>query len=118
MTVSRFVHIIVSFAYSIAQIVQGLFFHPYQTMQSLVRDKVFFGLTFLPSLVWICAKLAWSLVIVPVVRLVFSCSVSGFWGCQLIPFMTHWLLYFCTLWQVVLVYLLLRFSYAFAKRRA
>lgn len=109
-------HIAASFVYSILQITQGLFFHPYQTMQSLVRDTVFFWLTFLPAAVWVFAELAWSGVIVPVVRLVFSCSQTGFWGCELIPFVARWLFYFCALWQLVLLYLFVRFLYAFSKK--
>jgi hypothetical protein len=105
-----------SLVYSLFQIAQGLFFHPYQTMQSLVREKVFFALTFLPVLVWVFARAAWGLIIVPLVRLMFSCSASNFVGCDFIPFFTHWLLYFCILWQVMLVYLLVRFGYAFSKK--
>jgi hypothetical protein len=116
MTVSRLMSVVLSVVYSLAQIAQGLLVHPYRTMQSLVRERVFFVLTFLPVLVWVFAKLLWSLVIVPVVRLVFSCSASGFVGCEFIPFLTNWLLYFCILWQMMLVYLLVRFEYAFSEK--
>lgn len=112
----RLANIVGSLIYSVTQIAQGLLLHPYQTMQSLVRDKVFFWLTFLPAGIWIIARLSWGWVIVPVVRLVFSCAQSGFWGCGLIPFFTHWLWYFCWLWQLVLIYLFVRFSYAFSRK--
>ncbi len=105
-----------SFFYSIGQIAQGLFFHPYQTMQSLVREKVFFWLALLPAMIWLVAQTAWGLLIVPVVRLVFSCSATGFVGCQLIPLLGNWLFYFCLLWQLVLLYLFARFGYAFYTR--
>ena len=117
MTGKRLIHIIASVTYSIAQISQGLFFHPYQTMQSLLREKVFFWLTLLPTAIWIFARLIWGLVIVPLVRSVFSCSQTGFWGCELLPFFTRWLFYFCLLWQLVLLYLFVRFIYAFAQGR-
>lgn len=117
MNAERFAHIAGSTAYSLAQVAQGLFFHPYQTVQSLVRDRVFFALIFLPSVVWVFAKVVWGFVIVPLVRLAFSCSTSEFAGCDFIPFLTNWLLYFCALWQVMLVYLFVRFSYAFSREK-
>jgi len=117
MMLRQLMHIVSSVAYSVAQISQGLFFHPYQTMQSLLREKVFFWLTLLPMGIWVVARLVWGLMIVPLVRLVFSCSATNFWGCQLIPFFTHWLWYFCVLWQLVLLYLFVRFIYAFAQGR-
>jgi hypothetical protein len=116
MTSGKLINILASFTYSILQIAQGLLFHPYQTMQSLVREQVFFWLTLLPSAIWLIAQAAWRLAIVPVVQLVFSCSQTGFWGCDLIPFFTHWLFYFCLLWQLVLLYLFARFVYAFARK--
>jgi hypothetical protein len=111
----RSLHIIASVFYSIGQITQGLFFHPYQTMQLLVREKVFSWLVFLPVGVWVIARLVWGLLIVPLVSLIFSCSQTGFIGCEFIPFVARWLFYFCALWQLVLLYLLVRFIYAFSK---
>jgi len=116
MKTSQLNHAIGSFLYAIAQITQGLFFHPYQTMQSLVRERVFFWLAFLPMAVWLLAQAAWTWVLVPVVQLIFSCSATGFVGCELIPFFARWLWYFCLLWQLVLLYLFVRFSYAFGNR--
>lgn len=101
-----------SFLYSIAQITQGLFFHPYQTVQSLVREKVFFWLIFLPTMVWLIAHSLWLLVIVPLVSLMFSCTSLALPVCSLIPFLANWLFSFCLLWQLVLLYLFLRFGYA------
>lgn len=43
----KMIHI-TSFLYAIAQITGGLLLHPYQTMQSLTREKVFAWMTFLP----------------------------------------------------------------------
>ncbi|MFH2118386.1 MAG: hypothetical protein ABII10_01470 [Candidatus Paceibacterota bacterium] len=118
MTYQRFFQITTSLLYSVGQITQGLFLHPYQTMQLLVREKVFFWLSFLPTGVWVVARLFWGLVMVPLVRLVFSCNQTGFTGCSFIPFFARWLLYFCVLWQLVLLYLLVRFSYAFFKKKS
>ena len=118
MTHRRSLHIATSLLYSIGQITQGLFLHPYQTMQLLVREKVFFWLTFLPMGVWVVARLFWGLIIVPLVRLTFSCSQTGFMGCDLISFFSRWLFYFCILWQLILLYLFVRFSYAFFKKNS
>src|SRR3989304_557610 len=109
MMLRQLMHIVSSVAYSVAQISQGLFFHPYQTMQSLLREKVFFWLTLLPTAIWIFVRLIWGLVIVPVVRLVFSCSQTGFWGCELLPFFTRWLFYFYLLTKLVVLYWRVRF---------
>ncbi len=102
-----------SVIYALGQIALGLLLHPYQTVQSLVRDKVFFWMAALPLLVSIIIKFVWSFIFVPLVRLVFSCAVTPFWGCELIPFFAQWLLYFCLYWQIMVAYLFIRFSLAF-----
>jgi len=102
-----------SFLYACGKITLGLLLHPYQTMQSLVQERVFLWLTLLPSAVFILAKVVWLLVLVPVVRFAFSCSTSGFFGCELIPFLANWLVLFCFYWQILLLYLALRFLLAF-----
>lgn len=102
-----------SVMYALGQIALGLLLHPYQTVQSLVRDKVFFWMAALPLLVSIIVKIVWSFVLVPLVRLVFSCAMTSFWGCELIPFFAQWLLFFCLYWQILVAYLFVRFSLAF-----
>jgi len=106
-----------SVIYSLGQITLGLLLHPYQTMQSLVRDKVFIWMSFLPVAVYILAKLVWYYLIVPTVRFVFSCQSSGFFGCDLIPFFANWLVLFCVYWQVLLLYLLIRFLLTFELKK-
>lgn len=110
----RLLDITASFLYSIGQITLGLLLHPYQTMQSLVQDKVFIWMTLLPAAVYVIAKVLWFFLIVPVVRFAFSCSSSSFFGCSLIPFFANWLVLFCVYWQVLLVYLLVRFFLIFS----
>lgn len=105
--------VLASFFYSMGQITLGLLLHPYQTMQSLVEDKVFVWMTFLPAGVYVLAKVVWHFLIVPLVRYAFSCSTSNFLGCDLIPFVANWLVLFCVFWQILLVYLLLRFFLIF-----
>ncbi|PIY80954.1 MAG: hypothetical protein COY80_00080 [Candidatus Pacebacteria bacterium CG_4_10_14_0_8_um_filter_42_14] len=102
-----------SFLYALGKITLGLLLHPYQTMQSLIRERAFIWMALLPSAVFVGAKIIWFFVLVPMVRFAFSCSVSSFFGCELIPFFANWLVLFCIYWQVMLLYLLLRFSLAF-----
>lgn len=103
-----------SFVYSIAQITGGLLLHPYQTMQSLTRERVFIWMAFLPTAVFVLAKVVWFFILVPGVRFIFSCSESNFFGCDLIPFFANWLVLFCVYWQILLLYLLIRFLIAFS----
>jgi hypothetical protein len=101
---------VLSVGYALGQITLGLLLHPYQTMQSLVRDKVFVWMTLLPFWVLAVVTIAWRWVVVPTVRMVFSCQVSYFSGCDLLPFISNWLTFFCIYWQCILLYLLFRFS--------
>ena len=105
-----------SFIYSVAQITLGLLLHPYQTMQSLVREKVFVWMSLLPTLVLAIVTIGWRFAIVPVVRLVFSCQATGFVGCEFLPFVSNSLTFFCIYWQILLLYLLFRFDWVFEKR--
>ncbi|PIY79625.1 MAG: hypothetical protein COY81_01685 [Candidatus Pacebacteria bacterium CG_4_10_14_0_8_um_filter_43_12] len=105
--------VVVSFVYSLGQITLGLLLHPYQTMQSLVADKIFIWMTLLPVGVYVITKILWLFLIVPTVRFVFSCSKTSFVGCDLIPFFANWLVLFCIYWQILLIYLLLRFFFVF-----
>ena len=106
-------HFTISFVYACSKITVGLLLHPYQTMQSLVREHVFLWLALLPTAVFVLAKAVWFFVLVPIVRYIFSCSTSGFFGCDLISFIANWLVLFCVYWQILLLYLTLRFAIAF-----
>ncbi|MBP7768525.1 hypothetical protein KA082_01695 [Candidatus Woesebacteria bacterium] len=106
---------ILSFVYALFQITEGMLLHPYQTVQSLAREKVFSWMIFLPAVVYVLAKIIWFYILVPTVRYVFSCHTTSFWGCDLIPFFADWLVFFCLYWQVLLLYLLIRFWIAFDK---
>jgi len=124
-----------SFVYSAAQITQGLLVHPYQTMQSLVREKVFVWMTLLPTFVLGIVTVFWRGLMVPVVQLIFSCeggstgwlgwvvreifqkpewlSMSAAGSCQALPFISYWMVFFCLYWQIMLIYLLFRFRMIF-----
>ena len=95
--------IVESLIYALGQIVLGLFLHPYQSMQNLVRDKVFVPLMFLPTLLaTICYLLfAWWLLDLfydgsIVFRLIYRSSF-----------------FFFLYWQILLIYLFWRFKRAF-----
>ncbi len=105
----------VAFIYSLGQITLGLLLHPYQTMQSLVRDKVFIWMALLPTGVLALVTVLWRFAVVPLVRLFFSCQSSNFGGCEWLPFISNWLTFFCIYWQILLMYLLFRFGWVFRK---
>jgi hypothetical protein len=101
---------ILSMLYSLGQITLGLLLHPYQTMQSLVRERVFVFMTLLPTAVLAFSTVLWKALVVPVVSLLFSCDQLGLVGCSWLSFISNWLAFFCIFWQVLLLYLLFRFS--------
>lgn len=103
-------NIFLSFIYAIGQITLGLVLHPYQTMQSLVEEKVFVWLTLLPMGLLAILTVLWRFIIVPVVQTVFSCQASGFVLCNFVTFLSNWITFFCLYWQVMLFYLLFRFK--------
>lgn len=105
-----------SFLYSCGQIGLGLLVHPYQTMQSLVEEKVFVWMSLLPMGVLAAVTITWRYIIVPMVGMVFSCQQTGFIGCQLLPFLSNWITFFIVYWQVLLVYLLFRFWLVWSRK--
>lgn len=104
---------LLSVGYSIGQIGLGLLVHPYQTMQSLVRDRVFVWMSLVPSVVLAVVTVGWRWGLVPAVRLVFSCQTTPLLACNWLPFVSNWLTFFCVYWQIMLLYLLFRFRWAF-----
>ncbi len=104
-----------SFCYSIFQIAQGLLFHPYQTMQSLVREKVFVWMTFLPGVLYLLALLFWRFGL-RVLLIIFLPGIFklGFLA-VVFSLLAKWIHLFCWLWQIMLIYLLFRFYKAWRK---
>lgn len=98
-----------STAYAVGQVTLGLLLHPYQTMQSLMEQRVLLPLVLLPSGVLAIVTLVWKVVVVPLVRTVFSCQ-SAPNACAGLPFLSDWITFFCLYWQVMLLYLVLRFA--------
>lgn len=79
----------------------GLFLHPYQTMQYLVEEKVFIWLAFIPVPLYLLAAMIWW---VSLKVFYMSFAYIGLWAFSLI-----WITLFFTFWQVLLLYLLIRF---------
>ena len=90
-----------SIFYALGQISQGLLLHPYQTMQSLVRDKIFIWMSFLPVAILVLVTFFWRYILLPIV------SIS------LPVFLVYWFIFFCFYWQCLLLYLLVRFFIGF-----
>lgn len=108
--------LVLSTTYSLGQISVGLVLHPYQTMQALVREKIFVWMSLLPSLLLMVTTVLWKIVIVPLVRFVFSCSQSVVINCDWLSFISNVISFYCIYWQLLLFYLLIRFSSAYRKK--
>lgn len=92
--------IIESFVYSAGQIVLGLLLHPYRTMQLIVKGKVFTPFVFLPLLTVVLIFLGG--------RIDF---LMNFYQSNVIfSILVKTILIFSVLWQIILGYLLIRFS--------
>jgi hypothetical protein len=111
MTQRRLTTFFASALYAVGQVTLGLLLHPYQTMQSLMEQRVLLPLVLLPSGVLAVVTLVWKVVTVPLVRLVFSCQ-SAPNACVGLSFLSDWITFFCVYWQIMLLYLVLRFSLA------
>ena len=99
---------ILSTTYSIGQASLGLLLHPYQTMQDLVESGVFIWLSLLPFGLWMVGGGLWMVGN----RLFFqTLPFIGLWIFALL-----WFSLFLLLWQILLLYLLVRFWQAFSIR--
>jgi hypothetical protein len=98
-----------SIFYSLGQITLGFLFHPYQTMQMVIEDRVYSWMAVLPVGALLGVILIWRRIIVPFVRLFFSCGQSSFALCGVLPFLSHFVILYSLLWQILLLYLAIRF---------
>lgn len=101
--------VISSFLYAIGQITLGLLVHPYQTMQSLVKERVFVWMAAMPLYLLAVITVAWRFLVVPTVQLLFSCSTEYYLACDMLSLVSNTIIFFCWYWQVLLLYLLVRF---------
>jgi len=103
---------IISLFYSFGQVALGLLLHPYVTMQSLVKKKVFVWMSATPLFILAGTTISWKFLFVPVVQVVFSCSTTYYFACDVLSFISNTIVFFCWYWQVLLLYLLVRFRLA------
>lgn len=101
-----------SFFYSLFQISQGLLLHPYQTMQSLVREQVFIWMSFLPSIFLVGLTLIWRYILFIILKFFISHIFLIAPLVSAVKFFGNCLIFFCLYWQIVLGYLLFRFREA------
>ncbi len=101
--------------YAVARVSAGLLLHPYLTMQSLVKDSSLIWLTVTPTVMLALTTILWRAIIVPVVGLLFPCASLPNFACDILPFIGNIVAFFCVYWQVILFYLLYRFSNVFRK---
>ena len=103
-----FLGVLAALIYAGGQIFLGLLLHPYRSMQLIVRGKVFLPLAFSPLIFMLLLALL--------------TKTTGFWSLYttvfLFRFLFSLLFFFCFYWQLMLVYLLLRFTRVFWRTRA
>ena len=107
--------LIKSFCYATARFSLGLLIHPYQTMQLLVKQKMFVWIAMLPTILLSASFLlsrAWTVIFS---KMAFSLTPVLFNLPELYSFVSTWLTVFCLYWQLMLLYLLLRFNLAMAR---
>ncbi|MBD3250618.1 MAG: hypothetical protein GF381_03560 [Candidatus Pacebacteria bacterium] len=105
---------VLSFTYAVGRFTLGLLIHPYQTMQLIVEQKVFVWLALTPTFFLAITTVIWRLVVglgLPLSYLFFSGFDQISMGLSpWLSFVSLWLVWFCVYWQVLLLYLLFRFS--------
>ncbi len=109
---------LVSFFYALLRFAAGLLVHPYQTMQLLTEEVIFVWLAFLPTLILGFLTLIWKMTLEPVTRVIGLLISNGMQAGLLgegvwFSFVVTWVVVFCLYWQLLLFYLLLRFTSAF-----
>jgi hypothetical protein len=109
----KYRHAAISSTYAVGQIGLGLLLHPYQTLQSVVQEKVFGWMTIFPSVVLAVLVVLWRVALLPFLEVVFECQPSYPFACEFVVFLSQWVTFFCIYWQVLLLYLYFRFSTAF-----
>lgn len=90
------------FGYHVGGVLLGFLVHPYKTVQDMVRKRIPTPILFFPSLCWIAGFI------------VLRVTESLLWS--FLPYLGMWLFlfvwgtFFLLFWQILLLYLYLRFS--------
>ncbi len=102
-------NLIVSFFYALGRFALGLVLHPYQTMQLLVKQKLFVWVVLTPIVCLGLLTVLWNFVIIPLAAsLGLSCPELD----STLSFLATWVTTFVVYWQLMLLYLLIRFGRA------
>lgn len=101
---------LLSFLYALGRFSLGLLFHPYQTMQLLVEQKIFVWLTLLPTVILGLLTVVWKIIILSVFTLLFKNQPQEIFA--IFSFLSTWVTIFIMYWQIMLFYLLIRFRLA------
>jgi hypothetical protein len=99
--------------YAMFRLSGGLLLHPYQTLQSVVQEKVFLWMSLFPGVLLVFLILNWRIWILPTLEFWFDCQPSIPYICRVINMVATWISFFCLYWQVLVAYLTVRFLLAF-----
>lgn len=103
------INLAASFFYALGRFALGLILHPYQTMQLLVEQRLFVWVVLTPTALLGLLTLLWNFAIIPFsTHLNASCSELS----AALPFLATWITTFVIYWQLMLLYLLVRFRRA------
>lgn len=94
---------LVSGVYAFGQILLGFLLHPYQTTYNLVKDKYLSFLCLLPMVILLALVFIWRRAVFPLFD---HFDFAGGYFTELIKFSV---LFFCVIWQIMLIYLLIKF---------
>src|SRR5258708_33575068 len=102
---------VMSTSYSVGQLALGLLLHPYQTLQSVVQEKVFLWMTGLPAVVLILLIFIWQKVVGQFFYSFFACDFSSSFACGGVHFLARLGLLFFFFWpNLLLLFFFLVFS--------
>lgn len=104
-------NLLISFFYALGRFAFGLVVHPYQTMQLLVRQKLFVWVVLTPTFLLAILTVLWNFLIIPVGSSL-SLSPSFSLLSPALSFLSTWIITFVVYWQMMLLYLLVRFRLA------
>jgi hypothetical protein len=103
--------------YASASFATGLLLHPYQTLQSIVQEKVFLWMSFLPAAILVFLVINWRVWMLPTLEFWFECQPNYPYICRVVKLVAAWITFFCLYWQVLVSYLTVRFLTAFKEKQ-
>lgn len=108
----------ISAFYAVIRIAVGMIVHPYQTLQSVVEEKVFLWLAVLPAGILFCLMLVWRWWLLPNLEFWFDCYPYYPYLCRGVKIAAAWISFFLLYWQILVGYLTIRFLDAFAHQES